>query len=103
MTLIFFRIGVPFEIAEEQASPSWHDPLSFCLVVLCADLFEDLLRSRNRLVELLEAPPEEYADGGFPMPSWSDVAKGLKKLGKALQNGRRGGAGRGKLFCFDCM
>lgn len=41
--------------------------------------------------------------GGFPMPSWSDVAKGLKKLGAALQNGRRGGAGRGKLFCFDCM
>ncbi|WP_394845231.1 PAAR domain-containing protein [Pendulispora brunnea] len=41
--------------------------------------------------------------GGFPMPSWSDVAKGLKKLGAALKRGRRGGAAKGKLFCFRCM
>ncbi|WP_394848644.1 PAAR domain-containing protein [Pendulispora brunnea] len=41
--------------------------------------------------------------GGFPMPSWSDIAKGLKKLGAALKRGRRGGAKKGKLFCFKCM
>lgn len=41
--------------------------------------------------------------GGFPMPSWSDVAKGLKKLGAALQRGRRGGAARGRGFCLGCM
>ncbi|WP_394828991.1 PAAR domain-containing protein [Pendulispora albinea] len=41
--------------------------------------------------------------GGFPMPSWSDVAKGLKKLIAKLQRGRRGGKARGKRFCFNCM
>jgi len=41
--------------------------------------------------------------GGFPMPSWSDVAKGLKKLMAALARGRRGGAARGRAFCLKCM
>ena len=41
--------------------------------------------------------------GGFPMPSWSDVAKGLKKLIAALKRGRRGGKAKGKAFCFGCM
>ena len=41
--------------------------------------------------------------GGFPMPSWSTVASGLKKLMGALANGAAGGAAQGKLFCFTCM
>jgi uncharacterized Zn-binding protein involved in type VI secretion len=41
--------------------------------------------------------------GGFPMPSWTDVAKGLKKLASALGRGRRGGAARGRAFCLECM
>ena len=41
--------------------------------------------------------------GGFPMPSWSDIAKGLKKLVAALKKGRRGGKSKGKMFCFRCM
>ncbi len=41
--------------------------------------------------------------GGFPMPSWSDLAKGLKKLINMLAKGRRGGAAMGKWFCFGCM
>ena len=41
--------------------------------------------------------------GGFPMPSWSDVAKGLKKLVAAIKSGRRGGAARGRMFCLKCM
>ena len=41
--------------------------------------------------------------GGFPMPSWSDLAKGLKKLVAALGRARRGGAARGRLVCLKCM
>ncbi len=41
--------------------------------------------------------------GGFPMPSWSDLAKGLKKLVAALGRARRGGAARGRSFCLKCM
>jgi uncharacterized Zn-binding protein involved in type VI secretion len=41
--------------------------------------------------------------GGFPMPSWTDLAKGLKKLVAALARGRRGGAARGRAFCVECM
>ena len=33
--------------------------------------------------------------GGFPMPSWSDVAKGLMKLVKGLASALRGGATAG--------
>jgi hypothetical protein len=36
--------------------------------------------------------------GGFPMPSWTDVAKGLKKLAGAL-----GRARRGRALCLECM
>jgi len=41
--------------------------------------------------------------GGFPMPTWSNVAKGLKKLVSALARGRRGGVARGVSFCLDCI
>ena len=41
--------------------------------------------------------------GGFPMPSWSAIAKGLKKLIAALKRGRRGGVAQGKAFCLKCM
>jgi len=41
--------------------------------------------------------------GGFPMPSWSDLAKGLKKLVAALGRARRGGAARGRALCLKCM
>jgi uncharacterized Zn-binding protein involved in type VI secretion len=41
--------------------------------------------------------------GGFPMPSWSDAAKGIKKLVAALGRARRGGIARGKSICLECM
>ncbi|MCL2724321.1 MAG: PAAR domain-containing protein [Polyangiaceae bacterium] len=41
--------------------------------------------------------------GGFPMPTWMNLLKGLKKLGAALARGRRGGKGKGKFFCLKCM
>ncbi len=41
--------------------------------------------------------------GGFPMPSWSDVAKGLKKLMSMIARGVRGGAAKGRWFCSECM
>ncbi|WP_338865635.1 PAAR domain-containing protein [Myxococcus stipitatus] len=41
--------------------------------------------------------------GGFPMPSWSDVADGLKKVVKGLRRGVRGGRKQGRLFCASCM
>lgn len=41
--------------------------------------------------------------GGFPMPSWSDVASGLKKLVNGLRRGIRGGRKQGRLFCAKCM
>ncbi|MCL2779856.1 MAG: PAAR domain-containing protein [Polyangiaceae bacterium] len=41
--------------------------------------------------------------GGFPMPSWSTIAKGLKKLVAALARGRRAGKAQGGWFCLKCM
>ncbi|MBZ4401613.1 PAAR domain-containing protein [Myxococcus faecalis] len=41
--------------------------------------------------------------GGFPMPSWSEVAGGLMKLVKGLRRGVRGGRKQGRLFCASCM
>ena len=40
--------------------------------------------------------------GGFPMPSWSDVAKGLKKLIEGLASAARGGATSGRDSCQNC-
>lgn len=41
--------------------------------------------------------------GGFPMPSWSEVAGGLMKLVNGLRRGIRGGRKQGRLFCAACM
>ncbi|WP_216669251.1 PAAR domain-containing protein, partial [Corallococcus exiguus] len=41
--------------------------------------------------------------GGFPMPSWSEVAGGLMKLVRGLRRGARNGRKQGRLFCFKCM
>jgi hypothetical protein len=41
--------------------------------------------------------------GGFPMPSWSDAANGMKKLINGLRRGIRGGRRQGRLFCAACM
>ncbi len=41
--------------------------------------------------------------GGFPMPSWSAVAGGLKKLVKGLRRGSRGGGKQGRQSCAHCM
>lgn len=41
--------------------------------------------------------------GGFPMPSWSDVAKGLKKLMAMLARARRAGKSQGRSLCLKCM
>ncbi len=41
--------------------------------------------------------------GGFPMPSWSDVASGLKKLVNGLRRGIRGGRKQGRIFFASCM
>ena len=41
--------------------------------------------------------------GGFPMPSWSEVAGGLMKLVNGLRRGIRGGRRQGRLFCASCM
>ncbi len=40
--------------------------------------------------------------GGFPMPSWGEVAKGLKKLVGKLRNGLRRTSGRARASCGEC-
>ncbi|ATB42598.1 hypothetical protein CYFUS_008077 [Cystobacter fuscus] len=40
--------------------------------------------------------------GGFPMPPWGDVARGLMKLVKGLRGGNRGGHTQGHQHCATC-
>ena len=65
MALVFFGIGVPFEVDELKSRASGHEPFSALFVVFPADLWEELLSPRDDFRELLELSADEDADGGF--------------------------------------
>ena len=65
VTLIFLGIGVPFEIGEFQAGAVRHCPCFLLLVVLGAELRENLFRPGDDFRELDELAAEEDADRTF--------------------------------------
>jgi hypothetical protein len=65
VTLVFFGIGVPFDVAELQPSAIGHSPFGPLRVVGGANLGEQDPGAGDYFLQLLELPAEEYADSGF--------------------------------------
>jgi hypothetical protein len=65
VALVFFGIGVPFEVDEFQARAPGHKPLRALFVILRADFRKKLLGSSDDFCELLELPSDEDSDSGF--------------------------------------
>ena len=63
--MVFFGIGIPFEVDEFKASAIGHCPGFLLLVVLGAELGEELLGSGDNFSELGEFAPDENPDRPF--------------------------------------
>jgi hypothetical protein len=65
MALIFFCVGVPFQVGELKSRSICHTPFFFLLIILSPEFREDLLGAGYDLRELDEFPPEKDADRVF--------------------------------------